>query len=557
MKTKNMSKTKTGNSLFLFILIACVISFLPVSNTFAQTPADFTYSDTYGGLTQYDTPGSKQVTITRNGFGRHPVELNYDNSATVYNFQDNAAGRRVVQKRTIGTETVTSHFLFGGGLRPKVEFRNDGTTTTAHYTIYGPGGRVLSYISTDSDGTTTSHLTPIHDRLGSTRALIDSSSGNVEARFGYNTMGKPTETDVCAESGAGDCTEYREYPYRFQGHRYLPFEDETASAGYIVGVTDNVDRLYSHDHGLRFMHTDLAGQSISPYTAYGNDPVNRVDLNGYIDIWEFLDTYLGNNQSVEDLWVSDVHYLGIYPQLAAYIVDSGGTRIDRMAFEGFGHSTKISANHFETQLSSAPSDYDDYMNNRMKVARVDAENELIRVAQSTNNNSYQIGGDVSKSEYETHVNEMRSETGRKLFFAGDNHPKRYSHGTSMHYNNYNLMGEHDLLIRIKPNEVILEHNMYDNEPRPNAFDLATNKSIKVENDFEQLEHKELHTIQIQRVDNGTVNFNYKNNIYDVQVYKRTDGKKAGQFEPGNSILDIHGNQAYTPPEVDTGCCTIL
>ena len=183
-----------------------------------------------------------------------------------------------MQERKVGTDTVTSHFLFGGGLRPKVEFRNDGTTTTAHYTIYGPGGRVVSYISSDSDGDPV-RLTPIHDRLGSTRALID-SSGAVKARFGYNTMGKPTETDGCTGDDTS-CDQYREYPYRFQGHRYLPFEDETASTGdYIVGVTDNVDRLYSHDHGLRFMHTDLAGASISPYTAYLDDPVNIVDWNG-------------------------------------------------------------------------------------------------------------------------------------------------------------------------------------------------------------------------------------------------------------------------------------
>ena len=92
MKT-NISKTKTGNrildiryslfdirnSLFLFIVIACAISFLPVSNTFGQQTATFAYSDTYGGLTGYQTPKGVQVDITRNGFGRHPVELNYNN----------------------------------------------------------------------------------------------------------------------------------------------------------------------------------------------------------------------------------------------------------------------------------------------------------------------------------------------------------------------------------------------------------------------------------------------------------------------------------------------
>ncbi len=278
-------KVKAG--IFLFLLVACLISFLSVSNIFAQTTANFNYSSTYGGLTQYHTPvNNYPVDITRNGFGGHPVKMVYDNTTnsikTTYNFQDNAAGRRVVQEletKNDGTITkpVTSHFLFGGGLRPKVEFRDNGT---AHFTIYGPGGQVVSYITSDSSGNTT-RLTPIHDRLGSTRALVDSSSsggsGDVEARFGYNTMGKPTETDACTDNS---CDQYREYPYRFQGHRYIPFEDETATTGYTVGVTDNVDRLYSHDHGLRFMNTDVAHASVSPYTAYGNDPVNLVDRNG-------------------------------------------------------------------------------------------------------------------------------------------------------------------------------------------------------------------------------------------------------------------------------------
>ncbi len=289
MKTRN-SLFAIRNSIFdiQYLIRAFIFFFIIItmfaSNTFAQTTANFSYDSTYGGLTGYQTSDSAQVNITRNGFGRHPVKMAYGdptNPTTTYNFQDNAAGRRVVQKRTSGGVTTTSHFLFGGGLRPKVEFRNDGTTTTAHYTIYGPGGRVVSYITTDSSGSPV-RLTPIHDRLGSTRALIDSSSGgsgNVEARFGYNTLGKPTETDGCTDNS---CDQYREYPYRFQGHRYLPFEDETATAGYTVGVTDNVDRLYSHDHGLRFMHTDIAGQSISPYSAYGDDPVNMVDLDGLI-----------------------------------------------------------------------------------------------------------------------------------------------------------------------------------------------------------------------------------------------------------------------------------
>ncbi len=243
----------------------------------AQIQAGFTYDATYGGLTQYHTPDNTSVNITRNGFGRHPVKLDYNSHATVYNFQDNATGRRMVQERTIPTigtniSTVKSHFLYGGGLRPRVEFRNDDGNTSAHYSIYGPGGQVLSYVSVDSSNNTT-RLTPIHDRLGSTRALVQ--DGQVEARFAYNTLGKPNESCEGLQDGCAD------YPYRFQGHRYLTFEEDPDESGYIAGITDNVDRFYSHDHGLRFMHTDRAGQSISPYTAYGNDAVNMVDLDGF------------------------------------------------------------------------------------------------------------------------------------------------------------------------------------------------------------------------------------------------------------------------------------
>ncbi len=202
----------------LFFLILSLLTM----NARAQTTAAFHYNTKYGALTSYQTVGGVEVALILNGYGRHPVSVDYDNGSTTFRYQDNSAGRRVVRKSLSGGNATESHLVFGGNLRARAEFQTDTSGTSVRSAIYGPG--------------------------------------SVKARFGYDPLGKPTETDVCAETQTGDCTVYRQYPYRFQGHRYIAFGDQTQS-GYQTGVTDNVDRLYSHDHGLRFMNTDLAAQS--------------------------------------------------------------------------------------------------------------------------------------------------------------------------------------------------------------------------------------------------------------------------------------------------------
>jgi hypothetical protein len=265
-----------------------------------QVSANWQYDPVYGGLTQYATPQSQLVNITRNGIGRHPTKLDYNEGAVTYDFQDNLAGQRVMRTRNATGQSVTvSHFVFGG-LNPIVEFEG---TDKIHYTV---GGAYVTVNNSNNNTVQTQYA--VRDRLQSTRALLDEAH-TVSAQFGYDTLGKPTENDQACT--ASDCSSAHRYPYRFQGHQYLAWDD--SQSGYQPGVTDNKDRLYSHDQGLRFMHTDLASASISPYTAYADDPVNAVDLDGLV-VWPWRNL-LADLKGEDVVFMADNHLYPEYPQV--------------------------------------------------------------------------------------------------------------------------------------------------------------------------------------------------------------------------------------------------
>jgi hypothetical protein len=281
-----------------------------------RVSANWQYDSVYGGLTQYATPQSQPVNITRNGIGRHPTRLDYNEGAVTYDFQDNLFGQRAMRTRsTTGVSPAVSHFVFGG-LNPVVEFEG---SDKVHYTVAG------AYISVDNNNNVQTQYV-VRDRLQSTRALLDENLA-VSAQFGYDTLGKPTENDqACTTS---DCGPAHRYPYRFQGHQYLAWDN--SNGGYQLGVTDNKDRLYSHDQGLRFMHTDSAGASIAPYTAYADDPVNIVDMNGMDPITAMIIRYWLRTQGVEtnnlSIWPTDLTQVvdrfgvGTWEQLAELLSD--------------------------------------------------------------------------------------------------------------------------------------------------------------------------------------------------------------------------------------------
>jgi hypothetical protein len=270
-----------------------------------QVSANWQYDPVYGGLTQYATPQSQPVKITRNGIGRHPTKLDYNEGAVTYDFQDNVAGQRAMRTRSAtGVSPAVSHFVFGG-LNPMVEFEG---SDKVHYTVGD------MYVTVDNNTNIVQTQYAVTDRLQSTRALLDSDT-TVSAQFGYDTLGKPTENDqACTDS---DCGPAHSYPYHFQGHQYLAWDD--SKEGYQPGLTDNNDRLYSHDQGLRFMHTDLAGASISPYTAYGNAPVSFVDLNGLTkSFFELLKELQGS----EWIFIADMHSQPTYAKLRVNLLHS-------------------------------------------------------------------------------------------------------------------------------------------------------------------------------------------------------------------------------------------
>jgi hypothetical protein len=277
--------------------------------------ANWQYDSVYGGLTQYATPQSQPVTVTRNGIGRHPTRLDYNEGSVTYDYQDNVAGQRAMRTRTAtGQNPTVSHFVFGG-LNPMVEFAD---TEVVHYTVGD------MYVTVDTTNTVQVQYA-VTDRMLSTRAILFAPDTTVSAQFGYDTLGKPTENDQACT--ATDCRPAHRYPYRFQGHQYLAWDD--APSGYQPGITDNKDRFYSHDQGLRFMNTDAAGASISPYVAYADDPVNFGDLNGLMYTWNEL---LRRLKGAKWIWIADTHDQAGYIELVIDLL-SDGLEVNKLFME--------------------------------------------------------------------------------------------------------------------------------------------------------------------------------------------------------------------------------
>jgi RHS repeat-associated protein len=234
-------------------------------------PATVGYDAVYGGVSQTTTADDTALTLTRDADGYSPVAIAYSGtSAGMLTFQYAPGDGRTVES----DGAATTHLVYAGDYLPMAEFDAGAAPATRYHfpgqgqlTNYSQGGSGQLAVSADG-----SELFAVTDRLGSTRALL--SAGAVQARFDYDMLGKPTETDNCSSACPA-----REYAYRYQSHRYILLASAGDQAGYQPGLQDFKARFYDHGQG-RFLNTDLAGASISPYTAMGNDWVNNIDEDG-------------------------------------------------------------------------------------------------------------------------------------------------------------------------------------------------------------------------------------------------------------------------------------
>jgi RHS repeat-associated protein len=124
--------------------------------------------------------------------------------------------------------------------------------------LYGPNGEVIEQIA--SDGTTTSYLH--HDQLGSVRLITD-AAGAAVGKFTYSSWGALTGNAGTASSPFGFAGEYTDAETGLQYLRSRYYDRATA----------------------QFITRDpLDDQSRHPYTYVGDDPVDRVDPTGLMEM---------------------------------------------------------------------------------------------------------------------------------------------------------------------------------------------------------------------------------------------------------------------------------
>jgi len=171
-------------------------------------------------------------------------------------------GRKI--SRSAGSAVV--RYVYDGA-RVLVE-RDKGGAVLAKY-VYGAG---LDEVLRMDRGTSSYYL--FHDGLGSVVNATDGSGENVES-YGYDVFGKATVRNkggtIINKSTVGNA-------YLFTGREY----DDNAVLYYFRA------RWYDPDLG-RFLTPDpigFAGGQTNLYAYVGNNPVGRVDPEGYEMSWE-------------------------------------------------------------------------------------------------------------------------------------------------------------------------------------------------------------------------------------------------------------------------------
>jgi len=147
----------------------------------------------------------------------------------------------------------------------------DGIETHKYY-IYGGSGMVAVHEKTSSGNSLKYFL---KDHLGSTE-VVTNASGSVIERLSYDAFGKRRQT-----SGADAITPIQAMNthHGFTGHEHIASQDFIHMNG----------RLYDPDLG-RFMSADpivaypTSTQGFNRYIYTGNNPLSRVDLNGYFSL---------------------------------------------------------------------------------------------------------------------------------------------------------------------------------------------------------------------------------------------------------------------------------
>jgi RHS repeat-associated protein len=163
-------------------------------------------------------------------------------------FQYGGSKQRVYKAATVGGATTKTIYLHGGANYPLME--KIGTKELAY--IYGPTG-LIAY----RDSLTWYYL--MRDHLNSTRVVFN-TSGTAQTTYDFDSYGALRRSTVSPD-----------IRYRFTGQEY---DNETSLNNFRA-------RMYDVDLGT-FYATDPAGQTFSPYSYAGDNPISNVDPTGTV-----------------------------------------------------------------------------------------------------------------------------------------------------------------------------------------------------------------------------------------------------------------------------------
>ena len=165
--------------------------------------------------------------------------------------------------------------------------------------IAAPGGRIVGAAEVGETGSGQRALCYITDHLGSTRLIIDGSSGNVLERSTYTPMGRRWTATGSGSPSAGPTLATNRY-------RYNGKEEQELAAG--LPYTDYGARFFDPDHCTWLSPDPLSGKypGVYPYAFCAGDPVNYVDPDG-------RDAYVfdSNGYFVQKIEQKGKHYISV------------------------------------------------------------------------------------------------------------------------------------------------------------------------------------------------------------------------------------------------------
>ncbi len=208
-----------------------------------------------GAIITTISPSNKLINLTRQPKTQNIKLASINDQNISLNYNGN--NKRISKT----SNSSTANYYYGANSMPLVETIDGKNFINIYdYSQWGPTIRI--------NQTDNTNLSLIKDHQNSTRATIDSNS-NIIGFYDYDPYGTTTLNPNQKISNASEILS--SIPYRYSGQYY----DEDLELYYYYA------RFYDPTIS-RFLNQDPASQSISPYAAFSNNPIQFVDYNGMV-----------------------------------------------------------------------------------------------------------------------------------------------------------------------------------------------------------------------------------------------------------------------------------